>query len=138
MIETVLQLLPKERGENIGVLSDDGGLVNAIETHIAPQEARMVELRRYNLRQLPFPGEFFEALVIDDDTLFEDERKIGQLKKVIQKNRCIVVLSKTLERRSLCERLEPMGFSDFSTIEAKPKNITLLKKWFTFEQSCGH
>lgn len=131
MIKTVLQLLPTERGQNIGVLLNDSALRDAVKEFAQSFEGTFADMRQCNFKRLPYGGEYFESIIIDDATLLEDQQVVLELKKALQKNRYLIVLSNDIDRWSMAERLEQFGFSGFNTIEESPCNIHIMKKWFT-------
>lgn len=130
MIETLVKLLPREPYANIAIYSDNEALLTALRSSAVELNGNIVDLRQYNLKQLPFGGEYFELIILDSSSHLEDERIVLQLKRAIQKNRYIIVVSGDVDQWSLAERLEPYGFSDFSTIKEGDLNINLFKKWF--------
>ncbi len=130
MIETVIKLLPQEPGANVGVYSENEALVEAVHNYMLTQDGSCHDLRKYRLSQLPFGGEYFESIILDGASVLEDERIVLQVKRGIQKNRYVIVLSNDVNHWRLSEMLEPYGFSNFSTIEEGSLNINLFKKWF--------
>jgi hypothetical protein len=116
------------------VLGIDERLKSVVSDLAEAQEGRFVDLGAYDLARLPFGGEYFENIIIGCDAFDLPTSEILQLKKALQKNRHLIIISPVEERWSLGEKLEPLGFSDFSTITFEMTNVTLAKKWFTFAQ----
>lgn len=132
--KTLRALLCSEPHSNIAVFGVNDRLKSVIADLVEKQEGRFVDLGAYDLARLPFGGEYFENIIIGCDAFDLAPSIVLQFKKALQKNRHLIIISPVEERWSLEEKLEPFGFSDFSTIGLKTTNITLAKKWFTFAQ----
>ena len=126
MISTVLALLPNEPYGNIALLSSNENLHNELQKHVDMTQGKLFNLSTYNLKRLPYGGEFFDAFIVDEDSFFTMTKPYKSLEKALQKNRILIVVSDTLHQEFLQEELTPFGFSDFSTID----NIIVAKKWF--------
>jgi hypothetical protein len=134
IVKTLRALLCSEPHSNFAALGIDERLKTAIADIAKAQEGRFVDLGAYDLARLPFGGEYFENIIIGCDAFDLPTLHILQLKKALQKNRHLIVISPGENRWSLEEKLESPGFSDFSTITLETTNVTLAKKWFTFAQ----
>lgn len=134
MTDELLQVLPSEPRGSIGILTHDTALLEAVQAHCARYDAVCVDLSSYNIMRLPFGGEYFDALVIDDDKTLSDKKPFASIKKSLQKNRNLIIVSHTLTEDTLNTMLSPFGFSDFCTISTEDKALIISKKWFSFAQ----
>ncbi|NOQ31455.1 MAG: hypothetical protein GQ570_10055 [Helicobacteraceae bacterium] len=131
---TILKLLPQEQGENIALLSENEFLVELVSEFCSEFNANITLLDSTSV-QKPLGNERFESMIFDDsDDIFENVKTIKSIKNALQKNRTMIIISKTLNSFDLEAKLDEYGFSNFSTIEHDGYNINVVKKWFTNAQ----
>jgi len=118
-----------EPNSNIGFLVHDEVLKKEIEKISQDRVSVSKDFAKLNLKRLPFIGEFFETIIIQDNKSILNPIVAKQLAKVIQKNRMMILIT-NIEVEKIQAIYEPFEFSDFSEFKINNLNIVLLKKWF--------
>ncbi len=126
LINILQSLIVDEPNSNIAYLVQDSNLKQIIQNIIEERLSENIDLSRYNLNRLPFLGEHFETVIIENDEVLTDRSFAKEIAKVVQKNR-IVILITELNIENLKEVYEPLDFTDFSSVD---KNIIVMKRWF--------
>jgi hypothetical protein len=135
MIKSIEKIISAEQGVTIAVLSEDETLIQAIKEHTSKRDGECVDLRGKNLKRIPFSGEYFENIILDQhDEILKDPKVLTSIKKVLQKSRRLLIISREHDNYTLPEILEPYAFRDFSTIEIGDLNLNIAIKWYTFAQ----
>ena len=141
ILDSVISLIPNEPSINIGFLSKNSDLNTQIEEKLKVLSesnfANIENLENINLIRLPFGGEFFESIIIEDDSTILNPSIAKQLAFALQKNRLLIVLTEKLSSEQLQEVYEPLHFSHFESIDFDNETenkykILLMQKWFRF------
>jgi len=129
IIDALKDFIVNEPNSNIGYLVVDEVLKDEIEKIALERFSETKDLSKYNLKRIPFTGEFFETLIIEDDENILNPFFAKQLGKVIQKNRMLILIT-NLEVENIQKIYEPLEFTDFNQIQIGEIEIILLKRWF--------
>ena len=118
-----------EPNSNIGYLVSDEIIKEVIENISQNRSSNTKNFSKNNLKRLPFIGEFFETLVIQDDLNILNPIIAKQFAKIIQKNRMMILITE-IAVEDIQKIYEPLEFTDFNLIEIDDLKLVLLKKWF--------
>ncbi len=128
--EIISSLVVNEVNSNIGYLTDSNELKELIDSIADERLSESIDLSTYNINRLPFIGEFFETILIDNDTVITQSGASRQIAKVLQKNRDIIIMTE-LDIEKIEAVYEPLDFTDFNYIDNfNQKRIYTMKRWF--------
>ena len=127
--DALKDFIVNEPNSNVGYLVSDEVLKDEIEKITQERSSEAKDFSKYNMKRIPFIGEFFETVIIQDDEKILDPLIAKSLAKVIQKNRIMVFIT-DLEVSKITSIYEPLDFTDFTSMQIGEQNIVLLKRWF--------
>jgi hypothetical protein len=129
LFKTLEALMPQDICKRMGYLGD------AIKTRqFCNYYTKMHDVELYQLKDLPltrwnFGGEFFEVLIVEDDSFLEKPDQIKLVKKALQREQKLIFISQSLKLSDLETKLEGYGFHDFKSVDSDP-HICTVSKWF--------
>lgn len=123
--------MPSENCKRLGYFGDTVATRQFCDYYTKMNDVELFKLKDLPLKRWNFGGEFFEAIIIEDDDFLDKAECIKMVKKALQENQNLIFISEKLGLTDVESKLEAFGFSDFTTVETEPYIYTA-KKWFAY------
>ena len=131
LFKTLERILPSSDCQRLAYFGDSVETRQFCNYYIKMHDAELFKLKDLPLKRWSFGGEFFEAMIIEDDTLLDKDDYIKMIKRSLKNDRTFIFISETLQASDLEAKLSAFGLSDFRTIESEPF-ICTARKWGSY------